>query len=459
MHAVHLYSVRLASTRLGRLIFLSLLLSLFLVRFPHPVAAQAHDTHPQDAETAQAAHDDHRMYRVTLGSGWTLAAMAQIVPLFSRIGGLDGEPLDRSQGVLTQGALMANLESPGGRWVLRVTPHFEPFTLEDGELTPGGWGEGFLDFRHPHTFLHEVMVSRNHRAEDGWSWSVSGGKGFAPFGSDDPMGRPSAKYPTNHHLAQILERFTLNGLLSNGDWVLEAGVFGGSEPDGPHDLSNWKSFGNSQSARVTRIVPSGDGMGKWELSLSAARILTSHEGEDERTLLFHSGARWDDGRRSLLIEAARSRVEDQPVSGYYSVLAEGKMPVGPVHAYMRAEYATRPEYPRGSGDEGYFRYSHHAHPVGASRWQIGAVGVEASEWLGSVLVRPFVEGAVQRASRVAGTIDPRLPLDQGFTLLTVGVRVFPGGGPMRMGSYGLRDDMSRMLIPAPGADPGAAPHH
>ena len=33
--------------------------------------------------------------------------------------------------------------------------------------------------------------------------SLSAGKGFAPFGTDDPMSRPIFRYPVNHHLAQI----------------------------------------------------------------------------------------------------------------------------------------------------------------------------------------------------------------------------------------------------------------
>ena len=36
--------------------------------------------------------------------------------------------------------------------------------------------------------------------------SLSIGKGFAPFGTDDPMVRPFVRYPVNHHLSQILER-------------------------------------------------------------------------------------------------------------------------------------------------------------------------------------------------------------------------------------------------------------
>ena len=40
----------------------------------------------------------------------------------------------------------------------RMTLDFEGVTMPAGELALGGWGEGFVDRRHPHTYLHEAMV-------------------------------------------------------------------------------------------------------------------------------------------------------------------------------------------------------------------------------------------------------------------------------------------------------------
>ncbi len=40
----------------------------------------------------------------------------------------------------------------------RMMLDFEGVTMPEGELAIGGWGEGFVDRRHPHTYLHEAMV-------------------------------------------------------------------------------------------------------------------------------------------------------------------------------------------------------------------------------------------------------------------------------------------------------------
>ena len=84
----------------------------------------------------------------------------------------DGGELRRTERYLTQPALMANLESPSRRLVLRTTLNFEGVTLGSGELTYGVWGEGFIDKRHPHTLLHEAMLSWN-------LWEIAGG-GLSP---------------------------------------------------------------------------------------------------------------------------------------------------------------------------------------------------------------------------------------------------------------------------------------
>ena len=80
----------------------------------------------------------------------------------------EGGELRRTEWYLTQPALMANLESPSRRLVLRTTLNLEGVTLGSGELTYGGWGEGFIDQRHPHTLLHEFMLSWN-------LWEIAGG--------------------------------------------------------------------------------------------------------------------------------------------------------------------------------------------------------------------------------------------------------------------------------------------
>ena len=93
---------------------------------------------------------DHGMFRRAFGD-WQLAGMAQVFPVVTGGALNDSEngPLRRTEWYLTQPALMANLESPSGRLVLRTTFNFEGLTLDGGELTLGGWGEGFIDRRHP----------------------------------------------------------------------------------------------------------------------------------------------------------------------------------------------------------------------------------------------------------------------------------------------------------------------
>ena len=59
-----------------------------------------------------------------------------------------------------------------GRWARAVSVCWPPstskaVTLEGGELTPGAWGEGFVDRRHPHTYVHELLADRGGRAPGG----------------------------------------------------------------------------------------------------------------------------------------------------------------------------------------------------------------------------------------------------------------------------------------------------
>ena len=61
--------------------------------------------------------------------------------------------------------------------------------------------------------------------------SLSVGKGFVPFGTDDPIVRPVIRYPVNHHLAQILERAVIIAAARHGPAGIEAALFNGDEPE------------------------------------------------------------------------------------------------------------------------------------------------------------------------------------------------------------------------------------
>ncbi|MBW3533732.1 MAG: hypothetical protein KY453_00725 [Gemmatimonadetes bacterium] len=413
-----------------------------------PAGAQQ-PMHGDHAPAGAAA--PHTMPEVALGGGWILTGMGQVFPVVTW-GGAEGDsPVDGAEALVSQPLVMANLESPGSGLVLRVTPNFEGLTLEDGELTPGGWGEGFIDRRHPHTLLHELMLSWNlWDVAPGLDLSFSGGKGFAPYGTDDPMARPVLKYPTNHHLSQILERWTLNAVALAGPWSVEAGLFGGQEPEGPYDMSNVTPFGNSWSVRVVRRFGEGGAMAvwPWELKASWASVTEEHHGEETTRLanlaLRHQRAWPGVGEVYALAEASRSDPEED--DGVWSLLAEGRVAAGAHQPYYRFEWATRPEFEReaATGD-GFFRYDHDDHPTGATRWAIHTLGYGFTATDLPVSVRPFVEGQLATVSHERGPVDVA-ELFGGSTLwaVSLGARVFLGGDPMRMGGYGVLDPMSRM---------------
>src|SRR4051794_30777545 len=110
---------------------------------------------------------------------------------------------------LARPTIMAHAGAFSNRLRFIGTLDLEGLTMPDGELTPGAWGEGFIDRRHPHTYVHEMMLSANEvlGGKDGLvRLSIAAGKGFASFGTEDPMSRPIVRFPVNHHLSQILER-------------------------------------------------------------------------------------------------------------------------------------------------------------------------------------------------------------------------------------------------------------
>jgi hypothetical protein len=188
-----------------------------------------------------------------LGNDWHLTGMAHLFPHATLGAPFRGVgPLNRTTFSAAHAMIMANIESRDSRIVLRLTPNFEGITMPGGELTFGGWGEGFIDARHPHTLPHEIMLSLNLWDFAGGALSISGGRGFAAYGTDDPMSRPVMKYPTNHHLSQILERWTVNGVYLYRGWGIEGSIFGGAEPEHPYDISNIRAFGDSWSTRISR---------------------------------------------------------------------------------------------------------------------------------------------------------------------------------------------------------------
>ena len=410
--------------------------------------------HVQKTATA-ASHD---MWMQPLGRGWHLMGMAQVFPTVTTGTPWREETLLNSSGLYaTQPAAMVNLSSADARFVLRTTLNFEAWTQRDGELTFGGWGEGFIDSRHPHTVLHEAMLTANWWDVAGGAFSVSAGKGFAPYGTDDPMGRPVLKYPTNHHLSQVLERWTVSAAYLRDGWSVEAGVFGGAEPDDPYDLSNIESFGDSWSARIAKRLGGSGPFAEWEMSGSYASIEEKQHGTPSTTELYNAAVRhaqpYAFGTLYALLEASKSEPDD--AKGFHSILGEALVATGDGsrhQPYVRVEYATRPEYERQGppGTPGFFRYDHDAHhEIGATRWLITTIGYGYESSGLPVSVRPYVELQQNHVSAERGGVDPRALFgSRDFWGISAGARIYLGGGAMRMGSYGALDPMAAAMRPA-----------
>jgi hypothetical protein len=426
-------------------------LSLFMLALVAAAAelrAQAPAGHADQAR--HAGHGEHAMYQLELGGGWRLHGMAQLFPMLTTAFGPDAGPaVEGTEFYANQPAIMFNISSPASGLVLRTTLNFEGVTLPDGELTFGAWGEGFIDRRHPHTLLHEAVLSFNMPDVAGGALSLFGGRGFAPYGTDDPMGRPAVKYPTNHHLSQVLERWLVGAAFERGRWSVEASVFAGNEPTEPYDFSNYEGFGNSWSARLIHRLGGTGHMAPWELSASFASVTEQHHDGDHTTELVNAYVRharsYGFGRLYTLLEASLGMPRDEDEEDLYSILGEAQLTRGPHQPYVRLEFATRPEYARDGlpGQDDFFRYDHDLRPFGATQWFIatGGYGFQATTLPFSI--RPFVELNYHNVVNHRGNLAAQeLYGSNHIFTFSAGARLFLGGGPMRMGMYGIRDPMT-----------------
>jgi hypothetical protein len=222
-----------------------------------------------------------------------------------------------------------------------------------------------------------------------------------------------------------LERWFLSGAALNGPWAIEAGVFGGEEPEDPYDFGNIDSFGDSWSVRLSRRWPTVDAPG-WELSLSHADVAESSQGGALRTRLWNGAVRRETGGRVQYWLVEGSAAESPAVHDFFSVLGEGRLAFGGHRPYTRVEYATRPEYEREPGSEGFFRYDHDAEPSGSTRWLISTVAYEFVATDPPLGFWPFIELQHARVWKDRGAFDPDV-IFGGDSLwsLTAGARVYP----------------------------------
>lgn len=330
----------------------------------------------------------------------------------------------------------------GGRAQVIGTANLEGLTVPSGELTPGAWGEGFIDRRHPHTYGHELIATLAIRPSGAevWNAGVVAGKGIVPFGTDDPMSRPTLRYPVNHHWAQILERLLLGLQVRAFALTVEAAVFNGDEPETPHQWPRLPRLGDSWSGRVT-LAPSAG----LELQGSFAQVRSpEHRGgaglDHERWSL---SSRLD---RSVLGKPVYALVEWAGTSegdGFFqfrSFLVEGAVRLGRHRPYYRYENTERPEEERVSAFRSRRPPLDNA-ILGTSRWTIHTVGYA---WLlapadHDLEIVPFIEWSGGSIAKVGGGVFEIVNHYKrpGFWSVSAGLDVRLGFAGHRMGRYGL----------------------
>ena len=202
---------------------------------------------------------------------------------------------------------------------------------------------------------------------------------------------------------------------------------------------------------MTRRWTSGAGSAtEWEASVSHARVTESRHGLEETSGLLNAAlcrsGPAGPGMLHGLAEASRGNPEDS--EGYTSLLAEMRYDANRHQPYLRLEYATRPEYSRmgPAGSDDFFRYDHDGHATGATRWLIATAAYARQMSSYPVSLRPFLEVQYHRIRFERGDVPQGgFPgADSSFWVLSLGTRLFLGGGPMTMGSYGVLDPMTMM---------------
>lgn len=372
-------------------------------------------------------------------AGQSISAGAQAIGLITRADPTAGRRA-LTEAYVTQPVAMAH--AAWGGWRARTTLDLEGLTLKRGELNTGGYGEGYVDRRHPHAYVHELLVG--HEVSRGaLAASVFAGRGFAPFGSDDPMMRPFVKYPVNHHLAQVLERVAVIGAAALGPVTAEIGTFNGDEPLGPGSSPNFARIGDSWSGRLT-IVPMRD----LELGASFAKVASPEvrvgRGLDQHktSLVARFSRIAPDDRRYAMIEYAATNDRDRgtTITRLRSALAEASLCRRGITIGGRLERTDRPEEEELLDPFRVGRPSSDLHNLGVSRWTTATASVASPRIeRGIVSGRPFVEVAAVHAGtgNPAGVFSAEHRYGtRRMWMLSAGIRLRAGMMHDRMGRYG-----------------------
>jgi hypothetical protein len=358
---------------------------------------------------------------------------------------VDPVPGDRSLGEirLVQPTVMAHAGAWSGRLLMVATLNLEGLTIPEGELAPGDWGEGFMDRRHPHTYAHELVLSYVEALSPSIRASLSAGKGFAPFGTDDPMSRPIFRYPVNHHLAQILERAVAIGAIRAGPLLAEAGLFDGDEPERPGQWPRISRFGDSWSARLA-LLP----ISQLELQGSHAEVhspehrLGSGTDQDKWSI----SARWEGAVHHQPLYGLLEWARTSEANGFFvfrSVLAEGAWTRGRSRLQYRFERTDRPEEERTLSPFRSLRPHLENSILGQTRWTIHTAGYGFQlHPVDEVSAFPFVELSYGRVAVLGGGLfDPASFYGKtSFWSFTIGARLSLGMPLHRMGRYGVAQD-------------------
>ena len=364
---------------------------------------------------------------------------AQAIPVATEANAV---PHGRSYGEtrLVQPMLMMRAATGGERLVLQATADFEGLTIKHGELTPGAWGEGLADRRHPHTYVHELMLVTPDLLRDldlPAHVSLGVGKGFVPFGTDDPMSRPVERFPVNHHLSQILERAVVMAGVGAGPALLEGSLFNGDEPQRPDQWPNVSRVGDSWSLRLTLRPARGF---EWELSRAFVRSPETRDAQGLDASKWSSAVRWDGPVLGKPVYAMLEWSQSTAPGVYtlHSVLFETQVRAGAHQPYVRLERTDRPEEERTLDPFVVLRPIVDNSILGVTRWAIGTLGyaVDAGRvW--KVSWRPFAEASLIGITQVGGGVfNPKVFYGTAqHWSLTGGVRLAWGMSGHRMGRY------------------------
>ena len=373
------------------------------------------------------------------------------------------------EGYLTQPMVTGMLSALEDRFTVHGMLDFEGITLQRGELDAGMHGEGYVDRRHPHTYLHELVASAAGTVKR-TRFSLAAGKGFVAFGTDDPMVRPFVKYPANHHIAQIVERLLATVAVRQGPLLIETSRFNGDEPVSPSDWPNSDRLWDSWSARATvfpvagleaqashaRVkspeLDRGGGLDqrKWNVSLrfedepaisgKEGGVPVGHDHEVHSVQMSDEpGGTW---RRYGLVEWGRSADFDagEKFFSFTTMLAEGELARKWLAVAARLERTERPEEERLSEPFRTQRPSADFSVLGRTRWDMASVRLSATWSARSAALEPFVEIGRQHVTDLA---TPSAFVSRDFygsnTLwsYSAGVTISVGTIHRRTGAYGV----------------------